>query len=59
MKFYCEDKENVLHELNSNEGGLTSAEAQKRFALLRTCTAELKQRFHQGESLHRLVACAS
>ena len=30
MKFYCEDKENVLHELNSNEGGLTSAEAQKR-----------------------------
>ena len=30
MKFYCEDKEKVLHELGSEEGGLTSAEAAKR-----------------------------
>ena len=30
MKFYCEDKEKVLHELESNESGLTSAEAAKR-----------------------------
>ena len=30
MKFYCEDKEKVLHELGSNEDGLTSAEAAKR-----------------------------
>ena len=30
MKFYCEDKETVLHELNSSADGLTSAEAAKR-----------------------------
>ena len=30
MKFYCEDKEKVLHELGSNADGLTSAEAAKR-----------------------------
>ena len=30
MKFYCEDKEKVLHELGSNEDGLTSAESAKR-----------------------------
>ena len=30
MKFYCDDKEKVLHELGSEEGGLTSAEAAKR-----------------------------
>ena len=32
MKFYCEDKETVLHELGSEEGGITSAEAEKRLA---------------------------
>ena len=30
MKTYCEEKEAVLAELNSTEGGLSSAEAQKR-----------------------------
>ena len=30
MKFYCEDKETVLHELNSGTDGLSSAEAAKR-----------------------------
>ena len=32
MKFYCEDKEKVLHEVGSTEDGLTSAEADKRLA---------------------------
>ncbi len=32
MKFYCEDKEKVLHEVGSEDGGLTSAEAAKRLA---------------------------
>ena len=32
MKFYCEDKENVLRELNASPEGLTSAEAEKRLA---------------------------
>ena len=30
MKFYCEDKESVIQELNSSEAGLSSAEAGKR-----------------------------
>ena len=30
MKFYCEDKESVIQELNSSETGLSSAEASKR-----------------------------
>ncbi len=30
MKFYCEDKEKVLSELNSSSEGLTTAEAAKR-----------------------------
>ena len=30
MKFYCEDKEAVLHEIGSNEQGLSSSEAKKR-----------------------------
>ncbi len=30
MKFYCEDNENVLQELNSTRDGLTSEEAAKR-----------------------------
>ena len=30
MKFYCEDKESVIQELNSSETGLSSAEAGKR-----------------------------
>ena len=30
MRYYCEDKETVLRELNSAESGLTAAEAQKR-----------------------------
>ncbi|MBQ1229423.1 MAG: HAD-IC family P-type ATPase, partial [Clostridia bacterium] len=30
MKFYCEDKESVIQELNSSENGLSSAEAGKR-----------------------------
>ena len=32
MKFYCEDKETVLRELNASSDGLTSAEAEKRLA---------------------------
>ena len=32
MKFYCEDKENVLRELDASSEGLTSAEAKKRLA---------------------------
>jgi len=32
MKFYCEDKENVLRELDASSEGLTSAEAEKRLA---------------------------
>ncbi|MBE6577527.1 MAG: calcium-translocating P-type ATPase, PMCA-type [Ruminococcaceae bacterium] len=32
MKFYCEDNENVLQELNSTRDGLTSEEAAKRLA---------------------------
>ena len=32
MKFYCEDKESVLHELNASPEGLTSTEAEKRLA---------------------------
>ena len=28
MRYYCEDKETVLRELNSAESGLTAAEAQ-------------------------------
>ncbi|MBE5761548.1 MAG: cation-translocating P-type ATPase [Clostridiales bacterium] len=30
LKFYCEDKEAVLHEIGSNEQGLSSSEAKKR-----------------------------
>ena len=30
MKFYCTEKEEVLRTLDSNEAGLTTAEAQKR-----------------------------
>ncbi|MBR3894504.1 MAG: cation-translocating P-type ATPase [Clostridia bacterium] len=30
MKFYCEDREKVLQELDSTENGLTAAEAEKR-----------------------------
>ena len=30
MKFYCEDKEKVLHEVGSTQEGLTSEEAAKR-----------------------------
>jgi Ca2+-transporting ATPase len=30
MKFYCEDKEKVLHEIGSTQEGLTSEEAAKR-----------------------------
>ncbi len=30
MKFYCEEKEQVISELNSSENGLSSAEAEKR-----------------------------
>ena len=32
MKFYCEDKESVLRELNASSEGLTTAEAEKRLA---------------------------
>ena len=32
MKFYCSEKEEVLKAVNSNEGGLTSAESEKRLA---------------------------
>lgn len=32
MKFYCDDAQAVLNEVNSNENGLTSAEAEKRLA---------------------------
>lgn len=32
MKYYCKDKEEVLKEVNSNENGLTSSEAEKRLA---------------------------
>ncbi|MBR3687087.1 MAG: cation-translocating P-type ATPase [Clostridia bacterium] len=32
MKFYCEDKETVLRELDASSDGLTSAEAEKRLA---------------------------
>ena len=32
MKYYCEDKEEVLRELNSPEGGLSDEEAAKRLA---------------------------
>mgnify|MGYP003317539149 CR=1 FL=1 len=32
MKFYCEDKENVLREIGSSAQGLTSEEAAKRLA---------------------------
>ena len=32
MKFYCEDKEKVLSELQCTEAGLTTAEAEKRLA---------------------------
>ena len=32
MKFYCEDKESVLHELNASSEGLATAEAEKRLA---------------------------
>ncbi|MBR2406158.1 MAG: cation-translocating P-type ATPase [Clostridia bacterium] len=32
MKFYCEDKEAVLKEVNSTAEGLTQAEAEKRLA---------------------------
>ncbi|MBQ6568973.1 MAG: calcium-translocating P-type ATPase, PMCA-type [Clostridia bacterium] len=32
MKFYCEEKEAVLKEVNSTEGGLSTAEAEKRLA---------------------------
>ena len=30
MKFYCENAEEVLKQVNSSENGLTEAEAQKR-----------------------------
>ena len=30
MKFYCENTEEVLKQVNSSENGLTEAEAQKR-----------------------------
>lgn len=32
MKFYCEEKEKVLKELNTSESGLSQAEAEKRLA---------------------------
>ena len=32
MKFYCEDKETVLREMNASSEGLASAEAEKRLA---------------------------
>ena len=32
MKFYCEDKAAVLQSLNTSEGGLSAAEAEKRLA---------------------------
>lgn len=35
------------------------AAAQKRFQRYRDCTAELKQRYDQGEALHQLVAAAA
>ena len=31
MKYYCKDREEVLKEVESNENGLTSLEAQKRY----------------------------
>lgn len=34
-------------------------EAQKRFQRYRDCTADLKQRYDQGEALHQLVAAAA
>lgn len=35
------------------------AAAQERFQLYRTCTAELKARYDQGEALHQLVEAAA
>ena len=32
MKYYCEEKEDVLSSVNSRDGGLTSEEAEKRLA---------------------------
>ena len=32
MKYYCEDSAEVLKEVESSEGGLSSDEAQKRLA---------------------------
>ena len=32
MKYYCQDKDTVLHEMSSRERGLTEAEASERLA---------------------------
>ena len=32
MKYYCEEKERVIAELESNENGLSEAEAERRLA---------------------------
>lgn len=42
MKYYCEDSQQVLQELNSQKSGLTEKEAAER--LLQNGANELKRR---------------
>ena len=52
MKYYCEDSQQVLQELNSQKSGLTEKEAAER--LLQNGANELKAA--KGKSLLRRFA---
>lgn len=49
MQFYCEEKENIIRELNASEEGLTAAEAKKRL----TQNGKNRLKAAKGKSLVR------